>query len=78
MWTKNDYKQKIADSISKYPAIAALFEVNDPRIMQHLDAIATMLAMQSAQIEVAQNEPFQKTRDSTVLADAAIDRKSVV
>ncbi|WP_289172086.1 hypothetical protein [uncultured Parasutterella sp.] len=72
MWTKNDYKQKIADSISKYPAIAALFEVNDPRIMQHLDAIATMLAMQSAQIEVAQNEPFQKTRDSTVLADAAM------
>lgn len=72
MYTKNDYKQKIADNISKYPAIAALYEVGDPRILQHIDAMATMLAMQSAQIEVAQNEPFQKTRDSTVLADSAM------
>lgn len=72
MYTKNDYKQKIADNIAKFPAIAALYEVGDPRIMQHIDAMATMLAMQSAQIEVAQNEPFQKTRDSTVLADSAM------
>ncbi|MCM1128929.1 MAG: hypothetical protein NC323_03480 [Oxalobacter formigenes] len=40
--------------------------------MQHLDAMATMLAMLSAQIETAQAEPFEKVRDATVLADAAM------
>ena len=40
--------------------------------MQHLDAMATMLAMFSAQLETAMSEPFEKTRDATVLADAAM------
>lgn len=58
--------------IDGYPAIAPLFRAGDPRIVQHLDAMATMLAMLSAQIEVAMAEPFEKTRDATVLADAAM------
>lgn len=72
MITKQDFKQKIIDNISRYPAIQSLYEVNDPRVLQHIDAMATMLAMQSQQLEVAMNEPFQKTRDSTVLADSAM------
>lgn len=72
MLTKSDFQQKIRDAISKYPAIAPLYHAGDPRIMQHLDAMATMLAMLSAQVETAQAEPFEKVRDATVLADAAM------
>ncbi len=72
MFTKADFTKAIADTIDKYPAIAALYRVGDPRILQNLEAQATMLAMLSSQIEVAMSEPFDKVRDATVLADAAM------
>jgi len=72
MLTKADFQQAIRDSISAYPAISPLYQAGDPRITQHLDAMATMLAMFSAQLETAMAEPFEKTRDATVLADAAM------
>ena len=72
MLTKADFEQVIADSIAGYPAVAPLYAAVDPRITQHLGAIATMLAMLSAQIEAALSEPFERVRDSTVLADAAM------
>jgi hypothetical protein len=70
--TKSDFQQIIRDSIANYPAIGPLYQAGDPRILQHLDAMATMLGMLSAQIDAAQAEPFEKVRDSTVLADAAM------
>ena len=72
MLTKADFQRAIRDSISSYPAIAPLYQSGDPRVLQHLDAMATMLAMFSAQLETAMSEPFEKTRDTTVLADAAM------
>lgn len=72
MYTRADYQRLIDESVARYPAVSALVKVGDPRVLQHLDAIAMMLAMYSAQLEVASAEPFEKTRDSTVLADAAM------
>jgi len=72
MLTREDYQQAIEDSIARYPAVGALYRARDPRILQHLDAMATMLAMYSQQLEVAQAEPFEKVRDATVLADASM------
>lgn len=72
MLTKADFQQAIRDTISNYPAIAPLFQAGDPRILQPLDAMAVMLAMYSAQLEVAQSEPFEKVREGTILADAAM------
>ena len=72
MLTKKDFQQAIVDSVANYPAVAPLYQVGDPRILQSLDAMATMLAMFSAQIETAMAEPFEKVRDATVLADAAM------
>ena len=72
MYTKSDFMQKIKELLPTYPTIAALYEAGDPRILQQLEAQATMFAMLSGQIEVAQNEQFEKARDSTVLADAAM------
>lgn len=72
MYTKADFQQAIADTIDNYPDIAARFRAGDPIILQNLEAQATMLAMLSAQVEAAQAEPFEKVRDATVLADAAM------
>lgn len=72
MYTKEDFQKAISQSIEQYPSLAPLFKAGDPRVLQPLSAMATMLAMFSAQLEVAQAEPFEKTRDSTILADAAM------
>ncbi len=72
MKTKADFQQTIADSISRYPAAALLYQVRDPRLLAQLDAMAAMLAMYSTEQEVAAFEPFTKARDMTVLADAAV------
>lgn len=72
MKTKADFQQLIADSVSAFPAISAFYQARDPRLMAGLDAMATMLAMLSAEQDVAAMEPFTKARDMTVLADAAV------
>lgn len=72
MLTKSDFERAIELTISDYPTIAPLYEAKDPRIMQNLEAMASMLAMFSAQIETAQTEQYNKTRDGTILADAAM------
>ncbi|WP_292992655.1 hypothetical protein [Nitrosomonas sp.] len=72
MLTKKDFQQAIVDSVAAFPAVAPLYQAGDPRILQSLDAMATMLAMFSSQIETAMAEPFEKVRDATVLADAAM------
>lgn len=73
MYTREDFiKKAIEVSVAKHPGMAALIKAGDVRVMQPLEAMATMLEMYSAQLEVAQSEPFEKTRDSTVLADAAM------
>lgn len=72
MYTKADFLAKIDDLISNYPTLAPLYNAKDPRIAMQLESQATMLAMLSAQIETALAEPFEKVRDTTVLADAAM------
>lgn len=72
MTTKAEFQQKIADAISSYPTAAQFYQAQDPRLLAQLNAMATMLAMFSAQQEVAAAEPFVKARDVTVLADAAV------
>ncbi|NCC41612.1 MAG: hypothetical protein EOM21_19770 [Gammaproteobacteria bacterium] len=72
MLTKADFQRSIADTIDRYPDLAARYRASDPIILQHLEAIATMLAMLSQSLDVAQSEVFTKARDTTVLADAAM------
>lgn len=72
MLLREDFKKLIDESVARYPAVAALVKAGDPRILQHLEAMAAMFALYSSQLEVAQAEPFSKVRDSTVLADAAM------
>ncbi|PKF35543.1 hypothetical protein [Acinetobacter proteolyticus] len=72
MITKQEFTQSAFASIGDYPTLEILYQAKDPRLFQNIEAMATMLAMFSSQLEVAQAEPFEKTKDSTVLADAAM------
>lgn len=72
MITKQEFSDAAFASIGDYPTLEVLYQAKDPRLFQNIEAIATMLAMFSQQLEVAQAEPFEKTKDSTVLADAAM------
>lgn len=72
MNSKTDFVTAAQAAIADYPTAAALYQVQDPRLLAMLNAMATMLALKSADNDVAYNEPFLKTRDVTVLADAAI------
>ena len=71
MKSKKEFQQAIAAEISNYPRAAALFRARDPSLLASLDAMAAMLAMGSAEQDVAAAEPFTMARDATVLADAA-------
>ncbi len=72
MLTKDDFLRAIANNVAQYPTLSALYQAGDPRILQSQGAIAQMLAMFSQQIDIGMMEPFSKTRDSTLLADAAL------
>lgn len=71
MYTKQDFLKKIQETSLKRNKTAALYHAGDPRIYQMQESMATMLAMLSQQVEVALAEPFIKSRDASVLADAA-------
>lgn len=72
MKTKEDFLRSIRDNISQYPDAALRYQSGDPMLLASLEAVATMLAMGSQQMEIAMAEPFIKSRDATVLADAAL------
>lgn len=72
MKTADEFKTLIAAAVSQYPEAAQFYKARDPRLLAQLDAMATMLAMLSAEMDVQAAEPFTKARDVTVLADASV------
>jgi len=72
VFLKSDFQAALVAAVSSRPAVAELFRAGDPRVLAQMDAMATMLAMLSQQIDAAEVEPFLKARTGTVLADAAL------
>ncbi|WP_293000027.1 hypothetical protein [Nevskia sp.] len=70
--TRSEYLDLIRNSISEYPDAALRYQAGDQRLLASLGAIASMCAALSQQIEVSSAEPFEKVRDATILADAAL------
>lgn len=70
--TAADFLAKAEAAITAYPNAAALYRIQDPRIVALVGAMAAMLALSSEEQAVAAMEPFTKARDVTVLADAAV------
>lgn len=72
MLTKADFQARLNAVIDRFPAVAARYRAGDPMVRMAIEAQFTGLSMLSQQLEVAQAEPFAKTRPATVLADAAM------
>lgn len=70
--TKDQFQQAALNALSNYPLVAQYVRAGDPRVLAQIGAQAAMLAMLSEQVDVAQFEPFLKSRDATVLADASL------
>jgi hypothetical protein len=72
LFLKPDFEAAIQAAASSRPAAAEAYQAGDPLFLASIEAEAAMLAMVSAQLDVAETEPFLKARDGTVLADAAL------
>jgi len=70
--TRLEFQEAIAGVVSDYPSVAALYRAGDPLLLAQLNSMAAILAMMSAEQDVAAAEPFTKARDMTVLADAVV------
>lgn len=72
MKTQEDFMQLIDQIITDYPAIIDLYKTQAPQTLLQLRSSAAMLAHFSTEVETGMMEVFQKVRDETVLADAAM------
>jgi hypothetical protein len=70
--TKESFLTAAINALSSYPTVAQHVQAGDPRVLAQLAAQATMLSMLSTQVDSSKFEPFVKSRDGTVLADAAL------
>ena len=71
MLTRSDFEARLVAWLDDYPEVAALYQAGDPRVRMQLGAHADFLALLSQDIEVATVEPFLRTRDRSILADAS-------
>ena len=69
---KADFDAALATAVASRPAAATAYRAGDPRLLAQMDAIATMFAMLSQQLDLAEVEPFVKARDGSILADASL------
>lgn len=72
MPTRQEFEDAAHNELSSYPLVAQYVKAGDPRVLAQIGANAAMLAMISDEVQVAKMEAFAKTRDSTVLSDAAM------
>lgn len=70
--TRDELMAKAIDVIAGFPTVAQQVRSGDPRVLAPLGAQAAMMAMLSEQMEVARFEPFVRSRDGTILADASL------
>lgn len=69
--TIDEIEQKIYTRLQQYPEIAIRYASGDPLVRANILAQATMLQMLATEIEKSELEPFIKSRDKTILADAS-------
>lgn len=69
MVTKADILQQVGLNITDSDVVER-WQIQDPLILQQLSSMAQYFGMISQEIDVAMSEPFQKTRERSILADA--------
>ena len=70
MLTQADFEARIVASLDDYE-IQERYSAQDPLVIQQIRSIAAFLSLFSQEIDIAELEPFIKTRDRSIIADAA-------
>lgn len=70
--SRDEFFAAALNEVAAFPNLAQFASAQDPRVLAQLSAQAMMLSMVSTQVDVSMFEPFTKSRDGTVLADAAL------
>lgn len=68
----SDFTTAIAAAVSAQPQAALYYQAGDPRLLASLNAMAVMLTMLSQQVDIESTEVWEKTRDTSVLADSTM------
>lgn len=71
MPTLSKIQQVTAIALQQYPEIAARYNAGDPTVTAPIQAMQHMLAELSRDMDVSELEPFVKSREATILADAS-------
>lgn len=58
-------------ALQNYPEIAARYAAGDPTIVAPIHAMQHLLAETSRDVDISELEPFVKSREATILADAS-------
>jgi len=69
MLTQANFEARIVASLDDYE-IQERYNAQDPLVIQQIRSIAAFLALFSQEIDIAELEPFIKTRDRSIIADA--------
>lgn len=69
MLKMSDYEKKLVDSIEDYEVLAR-YNAHDPVVRQQVRAMAYFFSLLSSEIDVAEIEPFIKSRERSIIADA--------
>lgn len=72
MYSKSDFDTAVENTIASYPTVAARYKTGDPTVTALIGSVTQIAAMLSQQIEIEGIEAFEKVRDATILADAAV------
>jgi hypothetical protein len=72
MYLKSDFDTAVENTLENYPTVAARYKVGDPTVTALVSSVTQIAAMLSQQIEIEGIEAFEKVRDATILADAAV------
>lgn len=70
MLTQADFEARIVAALDDYE-IQEQYNAQDPLVIQQIRSIAAFLSLFSQEIDIAELEPFIKTRDRSIIADAA-------
>lgn len=69
MLTQANFEARIVASLDDYE-IQERYNAQDPLVIQQIRSIAAFLSLFSQEIDIAELEPFIKTRDRSIIADA--------
>lgn len=71
MPTLSKIKQVTEIALQDFPVTMARYRAGDPTVTAQLNAIQHMLAEIGRDVEISELEPFRKSREATILADAS-------